>query len=306
MTRLARRQDDGFTLVELLVVIGIIAILIAILMPALSRAQTQALQVACASNERQVVMGALAYANDWKRQLPTMIGPATSNQLPCCPGTFALDLYGRLPIVGFDTITVVIDPFNDFPSWGGPCVGQPVGGWAFMLRDYLANDREIVVCPSGFSSSEKIFQKDCWGVRADANANTGVGYLWLPHRANREGTVIGGIRPQADGRKDIARTSRAKPRLLITVDFNLGVLDDAPPTQAMAANHSGADIQDQAVSSWPLFDPSNAFATDPDDLPLGINRARVDGVVAWQPFQDVEYLRYSGQSSPPADQYYMW
>jgi prepilin-type N-terminal cleavage/methylation domain-containing protein/prepilin-type processing-associated H-X9-DG protein len=67
MRRLTAR---GFTLVELLVVIGIIAVLIALLMPALSNARSQAMTVRCAANLHDLGKAMQNYANDYKGKIP--------------------------------------------------------------------------------------------------------------------------------------------------------------------------------------------------------------------------------------------
>jgi prepilin-type N-terminal cleavage/methylation domain-containing protein len=64
------RRCSAFTLVELLVVIGIIALLIGILMPALNRARIQSRTVACASNLHQLGLVFHMYANENKGSVP--------------------------------------------------------------------------------------------------------------------------------------------------------------------------------------------------------------------------------------------
>jgi prepilin-type N-terminal cleavage/methylation domain-containing protein len=65
--RFTRAGGRAFTLVELLVVIGIIALLLGILMPALGGARAQARAVACMSNVRQIAVAAQMYANETRR-----------------------------------------------------------------------------------------------------------------------------------------------------------------------------------------------------------------------------------------------
>jgi len=64
------KKKNAFTLIELLVVISIIALLLSVLMPSLQKAREQAKKVICGSNVRQIALGELLYAQDYKNVLP--------------------------------------------------------------------------------------------------------------------------------------------------------------------------------------------------------------------------------------------
>ena len=78
----------AFTLVELLVVIGIIALLISVLLPTLSRAKEAANRTKCAANMRELVTGWMAYHIQYKGKLPYVhTSPSPTNDPLNAPNT---------------------------------------------------------------------------------------------------------------------------------------------------------------------------------------------------------------------------
>ena len=75
-------RGDGFTLLELLVVIAVIAILASLLLPVLARAKSRAQGVFCVNNTRQLAVGWLLYADDNDGRLPyNLVGNAARTNL---------------------------------------------------------------------------------------------------------------------------------------------------------------------------------------------------------------------------------
>ncbi|MBN2590642.1 MAG: type II secretion system protein [Sedimentisphaerales bacterium] len=119
---------NGFTLVELLVVISIISVLLGILLPALGKVRFSARRIVCISNLRQIGTAISTYSMDYNGSIP--IGPKAPPFL---------------------------SPADFYPSTGAPTslislnTGQPVG-IGLLLDRYLSKKPDVLFCPGADQS----------------------------------------------------------------------------------------------------------------------------------------------------------
>lgn len=135
-----KRLSKGFTLVELLVVIGIIALLISILLPTLNRVRESGNRVKCASNLRQIGLALRQYANENRANTY----PRTEGNSAATSATWGT---GGSSATSPAASSTVADPFGTANGSNRPAVNDVTASLFLLLRlqDVVP---DIFVCPS--------------------------------------------------------------------------------------------------------------------------------------------------------------
>ncbi|AQT68511.1 putative major pilin subunit [Anaerohalosphaera lusitana] len=169
------KQDGGFTLIELLVVIAIIALLLSIMMPALGMVKQKAKMVLCKNNQRQLLIGANAYASaNGNKFPPTVAATGRPNVInrPQDGKSAGEYLYTYIkdasvyncPMTGFDADEKITMPSGDTYSYQelyeNPEIAQQnsyeIECQYALLWNYEAFQREPVFIGPGPKSKNKL------------------------------------------------------------------------------------------------------------------------------------------------------
>jgi len=160
-----KKNNFGFTLVELLVVIGIIALLVSILMPALSSAREQAKKTVCAANLKTFGIGLQMYAHENNDFIPPAADPANAATQLTAPNHFYMimalgtDLPSYLAVGTSERVQLSRDN-HEYPA------NKTFRGIGYFIKENTLDYEggEIFYCPSGTAIpfSYKHYGGDKW------------------------------------------------------------------------------------------------------------------------------------------------
>jgi prepilin-type N-terminal cleavage/methylation domain-containing protein/prepilin-type processing-associated H-X9-DG protein len=205
------RCRRGFTLVELLVVIGIIALLVSILLPALNKAREAANAVRCSSQLRQIGIAFRLYGHDFNQFLPQIAGGAAFGTGPSTWG----DKRTFWPVQ-------LGTPYLSLPGQKGTT------GQALALLDYIDSNVTIFTCPTAN------------GVLTERYRNYGMNYNTGAIRLSGKANAPPGVLPK------LTSTMKATETVLAG-DAGINP-SSSPPTQTIQIGATG-DIRPWMIHS---------------------------------------------------------
>lgn len=231
MLATSRRRSKAFTLVELLVVIGIIALLISILLPALAKARLAAMLVLEGSNMRQVFLGVAQYANDNRNRLP-----GGSDCYQWDTNTVRIRLFKGNYLTG---------SFQRFPN-GAEVTGSDYSGTSPFVGNtpyvtgYNAPYTEVWGCPLQRDLAPDLYARTWWWPSPQTGCPDAKGSLFIVQRFWGAPWEVGG-RPWTD-EVDLRMDGRGwlPWNAIDTKPYNIVLLTDATGAWYYALPNHGA------------------------------------------------------------------
>lgn len=231
-----RQPKRGFTLVELLVVIGIIALLVGILLPALSRARENASRVVCMSNVRQLATAFNLYTGDNKGWFPS---PAVFGG----PGATALG-YGNATTPAPDGYPADwIGWPEDWIVWRNKTPNDPLRG---AIVKYLGNPSsgKVMMCPSDDGEYRRIPNTDgtIYPYSYVMNSYMSFGTNSNPHVPQTITTPKNNLRFPLDAAFKISQVHKASEKIIVYEEDERAARDGRGQLQSPAIGNNADNI----------------------------------------------------------------